>query len=86
MSFRLWGDPELRVFPDGPGTPQARPVSARWQSPGKLTIAVPDERLPEVRSEKYIVEMSPGSEAAGMVRGEGEEEKEKGRRGEEERS
>jgi hypothetical protein len=86
MSFRLWGDPELRVFPDGPGTPQTRPVSARWVSPGKLAITLPDKRLPEARSGQYIVDMFPGSEAAGMVRGAGGDEKRRKGEGEKRKS
>jgi len=67
MSFRLWGDPELRVFAQGPGTPQKPPVAAHWEGEARLVITVPGGRLPEARNEEYVVEMFPGSEAAGMV-------------------
>jgi hypothetical protein len=69
LSFRLWGDPELRVFPEGLASPRKPPVSARWDNGGKVVIALPGRRLPEARNDKYVVHVFPGSEAAGMVRG-----------------
>jgi len=68
MSFRLWGDPELRLFAQGLGEPELRPVAARWDGPGRLVVSQPAATLPVERSEKYEARVFPGSEAAGMVR------------------
>lgn len=68
LSFCLWGDPELRPFPQGIGPPAHAPVAARWKSPGRLSIALPAERLPTVGSGDFEVRLFPGSEVAGMVR------------------
>lgn len=68
LSFRLWGDPELRVFPVSPGIPLEAPVSVAWTSPDTMTITVPKTKLPEARSNKYVAQMFPGCQAAGMVK------------------
>jgi len=69
VSFRLWGDPELRFFPGRPGRPAQSPVSLEWAGPTTLTIRTPAHRLPEARNSKYFAHMFPGSQAAGMVKG-----------------
>ncbi len=68
ISFRLWGDPELPVFPEVSRHPHAKPVSARWTAPGELTIQVPSRHQPEARSAAYYARMFPGSQAAGLVK------------------
>lgn len=74
LSFRLWGDPELNVLPGPPGLPRQMPVAIDWTDPSTLTIRVPTQRLAEVRSNKYVARMFPGSQTAGMVKQrEGEE-------------
>jgi hypothetical protein len=72
LSFRLWGDPEVCVLPGVAGRPAHAPVAIAWTGPDTLAIRVPDERLPECRSDKYVAHMFPGSQAAGMVRREGD--------------
>ena len=67
VSFRLWGDPELRLLPGPLGRPQGRRFGAPG-GPDTLVIRIPDERLPEARSNKYVARMFPGSQAAGMVK------------------
>jgi hypothetical protein len=68
MSFRLWGDPELQVFPMGLSPPQQSPVRAEWIGSDTLRIHMPDSRLPEARSEKYVANMFPNSQGAGLVK------------------
>jgi hypothetical protein len=68
VSFRLWGDPELRFFPGWLGRPAQLPVALDWAGPETLTIHTPAHRLPEARSSKYFAHMFPGSQAAGMVK------------------
>ena len=46
LSFRLWGDPELVVFPGGVGKPREAPVAIRAGGPDRLTITVPARRTP----------------------------------------
>ena len=67
LSFRLWGDPELRVLPDSLGPPRLAPVAARWQAPAQIAVEIPGQRFAEVRNEAYVAQFFPGSEAAGMV-------------------
>ncbi len=72
LSFRLWGDPEMCVLPGAVGRPARAPVAIAWTGPDTLAVHIPDERLPECRSSKYVAHMFPGSEAAGIVRREGD--------------
>jgi hypothetical protein len=67
LSFRLWGDPELRVLP-ADAAPESPPVSIRLSAPDALVIDVPRRRLPEARSAKYYARMFPGSQPAGTVK------------------
>lgn len=68
LSFRLWGDPELQVLPMPLGEPRQAPVWAEWVGHGTLRIDVPDSRLPEARSEKYVASLFPNSQAAGLLK------------------
>ncbi|MBN1671977.1 MAG: hypothetical protein JXR37_13140 [Kiritimatiellae bacterium] len=68
LSFRLWGDPELRVFPERRPPPKRRPAQAAWQADGTLRINLPARRLPAVQTERYVMRAFPGSEAAGIVK------------------
>ena len=67
LSFRLWGDPELRMLSGPLGPPRLAPVAAHWQEPGRVVVEIPGRRFPEIRNEDYVAEFFPGSEAAGMV-------------------
>jgi hypothetical protein len=69
VSFRLWGDPELRFFPGPLGRPLLPPVALRWTGPDTLAVHIPAQRLAEARSSKYFAHMFPGSQAAGLVKG-----------------
>jgi hypothetical protein len=73
LSFKLWGDPELRTFPAAMAVPRQQPVTAEWTAGNRLTIRLPQHRLPEVRSDKYAMHIFPGSEAAGIVKQRGGE-------------
>ncbi len=66
IAFRLWGDPELRVFVEPPRAVQP-PVAARLEGLDRVVLNVPQTRLPEVRSEGYSAAMFPGCVAAGIV-------------------
>jgi len=68
LSFRLWGDPELQLFPVQPDKPQRRPVSATWLAPNKLQIRVPRRRLDRVATERYVIHGFPGASTAGVVK------------------
>ena len=68
LSFRLWGDPELQVLPSRPGAPRQAPIQAQWIGDDTLRIDVPQSRLPEARSEKYVASMFPNSQAAGLLK------------------
>ena len=45
LSFQLWGDPEMEVFPSPAPRPRIPPVSARYGKNGDVVIDVPDQRL-----------------------------------------
>jgi hypothetical protein len=68
LCFRLWGDPELQVFPQPIAKPARAAVSIAWDTADKLTINLPSRRLAESRTSAYVAWMFPGSEAAGMVK------------------
>jgi hypothetical protein len=67
LSFRLWGDPELKVFKALPA-PQKPTLSVVWDDPQTLTITTPRKRLPKVETEKYIAHGYPGVQYAGLVK------------------
>ncbi len=70
LSFRLLGDPEARlgVARGGAAAPGLQAVAAEFGSPGEITVRVPKRRLPEARTDKYVGQFFPGSQAAGIVR------------------
>lgn len=67
-SFRLWGDPEVRVLNRQRARFRRRPVRARFIDSTTLQFKLPRRRLPKVTTEKYIAYVFPGSSVAGMVR------------------
>lgn len=67
LSFRLWGDPELELFPQGLPAPMLAPLAAEVAGPDRLLIRPARRELPEVRNEEYRVRLQPGAELAGMV-------------------
>ncbi len=67
-SFHLWGDPELRMFSGLGKNRKIRPVSGAFVRPDKITVKVPQKRLPTSRTENYFLRMFPGSEAAGILK------------------
>jgi hypothetical protein len=68
LSFRLWGDPELRVLPMPPLQPRQAPVRAEWIGRDTLRITLPAERLPEAHADKYAASTFPNSQFAGLTR------------------
>jgi len=67
LSFRLWGDPQLKVFKPLPA-PKKQGLSVVWTSSDTLTITTPTKRLPKVETEKYIAHGYPGVQYAGLVK------------------
>ena len=65
LSFRLWGDPELRPLSALPGQPALPPVTAHWTADYALAVHFPAKRLPQVRNARYAVWMFPGSQPGG---------------------
>jgi hypothetical protein len=70
LSFRVWGDPELHVWPMPLTPPQQEPVRADWLGWNALRIDVPQVRLPEARVDKYAASIFPNSQFAGLIRSE----------------
>ena len=67
LSFRLWGDPQLKVF-----KPLSKPLkptlSVVWNNAQTLTITTPTKHLPKIKTEKYIAYGYPGVQYAGLVK------------------
>jgi hypothetical protein len=72
LSFRLWGDPELQVVPKRLGAPRQAPVRAAWAGNNTVRIDMPESRFPEILSDKYVADMFPNSQVAGLLKSEGE--------------
>ena len=68
MSFRLWGDPEMKILPTKPPWARLSPVSAKFTATNKIQITTPGKFLPKCRTNKYVARMFPGSQAAGIVK------------------
>jgi hypothetical protein len=68
LSFRLWGDPELKLLTTPRVEPERRAVSARFLSSSKVRISLPARRLSESRTDKYTVRNLPNAQVAGVVR------------------
>jgi hypothetical protein len=69
LSFRLWGDPELRPFPEDLPAPRRPPLRVEWREPDELHIFTPPKRLPTTaRTAEYRLRGYPGTEAAGIVK------------------
>jgi hypothetical protein len=75
LSFRLWGDPELRLLPMPLAAPRLAAVRAAWQGWDRLRIDVPAARLPEAQADKYTAFPFPNSQFAGLLRTESGETK-----------
>ncbi len=67
LSFRLWGDPELRVLPAALDRPRQPPLRAEWTGLDTLRIFIPKQRLPEAHSDKYWANTFPNSQFAGLL-------------------
>lgn len=69
LSFRLWGDPELPVLPlEAVGNAVLPTLSARFLGPNTLSVSVPRYRLAEVKTDRYVARLFPGSQVAGLVK------------------
>ena len=68
LSFQLWGDPELRVFPCDMPSPRITPIRAEWVASDAFSVTVPRRRLETASTEKYIARVFPGSQVAGLVK------------------
>jgi len=67
LSFRLWGDPEVRVLPAAAEGFVLPPVAAGFAGDEACAVSIPRRRLPEGRTEKYAGRAFPGSQVAGIV-------------------
>ncbi len=68
LSFRLWGDPEIRPLPGARRPPRRAPLTLTWSGRDQLTISLPPRRLAEVKTDRYRARMFPQAQAAGIVR------------------
>ncbi|MFW6114208.1 MAG: hypothetical protein ACOC7K_00540, partial [bacterium] len=74
LSFQLWGDPELRAFPQGVAEPRRKPADIEFidgepgdTEPGTLSISVPAGGDAEVRTKDYFAHVFPDAQVAGIV-------------------
>lgn len=68
LSFRLWGDPELRMFPKEPTKMKRRPVDAKWAGNDKIIVQIPGVRLSSSKTGKYTLAQHPNAQAAGLIK------------------
>jgi hypothetical protein len=68
LTFRLWGDPELRLFSSSSLSVQKTAISAQWKTSSRLQILLPEEFLPFVETSHYTAQLYPRSQTAGMVK------------------
>jgi hypothetical protein len=67
ISFRLWGDPELELFPQGLPGPMLAPLAAEWAGADRLQVRAAARSYDEARNDEYRARIYPGTELAGMV-------------------
>lgn len=65
-SFRLWGDPELRLFPRRAAARRKRP-GLTWDGSEALLLRFPKRRLAKLAVKPYAAKPFPGTEVAGIV-------------------
>ena len=68
LSFRLWGDPELRILSQSVEKPKRKVLAAKFVGTRKVRIAVPARRLGKPETEKYFIRTLPGAQVAGVVK------------------
>ena len=69
LSFRLWGDPEVRAFYRPLPKAKRQPVSARFaETHDGLVVSTAKQRLPESKTDEYIARLFPASQTAGIVK------------------
>ncbi len=70
LSFQLWGDPELRVFPQGIDKPRQKPAQVQFASsdPAMLEVSLPSVEDKEVQTDDYFATFYPDAQVAGIVR------------------
>ena len=68
LSFRLWGDPEMRIPLKRGVRPRRVPISARFVDANTVQVTTPERRLPKCITEQYIAHIFPGAQLAGIVK------------------
>jgi len=70
LSFQLWGDPELRVFPQGIDKPRQKPAEVEFagSDPAVLEVSMPSVEDKKVQTEDYFATFYPEAQVAGIVR------------------
>lgn len=67
LSFRLWGDPEMRIFPIENRVRRFAPIKAKIVGQ-EIHISTANSRLPKVQTPKYFARLYANSYLAGVVR------------------
>ncbi|MGA1824242.1 MAG: hypothetical protein ACMUIP_06205 [bacterium] len=67
-SFRLWGDPEMKMGFDRAGNTRRPTISAQWTDSKEITILTPHRTLPRVETLCYSARIFPQSQTAGIVK------------------
>lgn len=70
LSFQLWGDPELKIFPQGTEDPRQEPAEIEFadSTTDTLKASFPAVEGAEVRTEEYFADFYPDAQVAGIVR------------------
>jgi hypothetical protein len=68
LSFRVWGDPEITLFPYPLIKPQKSPVQANMVNNKMLELKTPGKFYNYIRNDKYRLHSFPMSKQAGIVK------------------
>ncbi len=68
LSFRFWGDPELRLHLSSQKAPLRSPIKAKFTPQHNIRIHTPEKHLAKSKTEQYFTRMFPACSLAGIVK------------------
>ncbi len=74
LSFQLWGDPELKVFPHAPDKPRQEPAEIEFTDSGSLRLSIDAVDEIKIETDDYFADFYPKAQVAGIVKRTGEDE------------
>ncbi len=68
LSFRIWGDPEIKLFPKPLPGPEKQPLKLQIKDSNTLELNTPDKFYKRIENEKFSLRSFPMSKQAGIVK------------------